>query len=189
MAPLTDGEFTELYREHYAAVLRFVRRRARPDAVDDVVAETFVAAWQRQDEFRRYPLPWLYRTARNMMLNAARSENRRTALAVRVRGEFDDADPTDVAGTVGFRRDLVSAWHRLTGSEQEVLALAIWEQLPGAEAAVVLGLTRAGYTMRLSRARRRLAAYLDVERADPRATDPPPTTIAAAAPLTSLDRK
>jgi RNA polymerase sigma-70 factor (ECF subfamily) len=187
MAPLTDGEFTELYREHYTAVLRFVRRRVAPDVVDDVVAETFVAAWRRQDEFRRFPLPWLYRTARNVMLNAARSENRRTALAVRVRGEFDEFDPSDVAETVAFRRDLAAAWGRLTEPEQEVLALAIWEQLPGTEAAVVLGLTRAGYAMRLSRARRRLAAHLDIERAAPVPPGSPPRT--APAPMTSLDRK
>ncbi len=42
-----DPSFTELYRSHYSAVLRFVRRRIREADVDDVVSETFLAAWRR----------------------------------------------------------------------------------------------------------------------------------------------
>jgi DNA-directed RNA polymerase specialized sigma24 family protein len=82
-----DPTYTELYRLHYPAVLRFVRRRAHPAAVDDVVSETFLAGWRRQEEMLVAPLPWLYRTARNVMLNAARSAGRQVGLAVRAGDE------------------------------------------------------------------------------------------------------
>ncbi|WP_238323982.1 sigma factor-like helix-turn-helix DNA-binding protein [Salinispora pacifica] len=42
-----------------------------------------------------------------------------------------------------------------------MLRLVAWERLTAAEAAVVLGCSRATFTMRLMRARRRLRAQLD----------------------------
>lgn len=154
-----DPTFTELYRLHYPAVLRFVRRRAHPAAVDDVVSETFVAAWRRQDEMAVAPLPWLYRTARNVMLNAARSAGRRTGLAVRVGVETaTDAPHDDPIAAVERRHDLALAWRALDELDQEALALQVWEGMTGAQAAAVLGISRAAYSMRASRARRRLAA-------------------------------
>ncbi|WP_219827782.1 RNA polymerase sigma factor [Rathayibacter sp. AY2B5] len=89
--------------------------------------------------------------------NAARGENRRQALAVRIGtlAPEEQADPS-----VGDRLDLESAWKRLPLAEQEALALHVWEDLPQAEAAQVLGCSRAAYAMRLTRAKRRLAALL-----------------------------
>jgi DNA-directed RNA polymerase specialized sigma24 family protein len=42
----TEAQFTDEYRAHYEDVLRFVRRRAHPMNVDDIVGETFLAAWR-----------------------------------------------------------------------------------------------------------------------------------------------
>lgn len=50
MAIDTEDEFTDVYRAHYDDVLRFVRRRAHPMNVDDIVGETFLAAWRRRSE-------------------------------------------------------------------------------------------------------------------------------------------
>ena len=45
-----DERFEALYREHYAAVLRFARRRTDPTTAEDVAAETFAIAWRRLDQ-------------------------------------------------------------------------------------------------------------------------------------------
>ena len=42
-----DERFDALYRAHYAAVLRFARRRTDPASAEDVAAETFAIAWRR----------------------------------------------------------------------------------------------------------------------------------------------
>lgn len=47
---MTTDTFTALYDAHYSDVLRFVRRRAHPLVVDDIVGETFLAAWRRRAE-------------------------------------------------------------------------------------------------------------------------------------------
>jgi RNA polymerase sigma factor (sigma-70 family) len=158
--PTVAPDFTSLYREHYPAVLRFVARRSSPADVDDIVAETFVTAWRKQDEMAVAPLPWLYRTARNTMLNAMRSEGRRVALHVRVAGDAATDVGRDPAAMISERGRLVDAWRQLDPLDREVLALQAWEGMSAAESAAVLGISRAACSMRSSRARRRLGSLL-----------------------------
>jgi RNA polymerase sigma factor (sigma-70 family) len=159
MAITTEAEFTELYRAQYPDLLRFVRRRAHPLNVDDIVGETFLAAWRRRGELPAEPRPWLFRTARNAMLNTSRGVNRQTALAVRI---GQSGDLPEAVGMHGLeqRIDLVAAWRTLPAADQEVLALHVWEDLSARDAAATLGCSRAAYAMRLTRAKRSLAALL-----------------------------
>ncbi|MEV6833179.1 sigma-70 family RNA polymerase sigma factor [Streptomyces sp. NPDC051133] len=156
MAIDSEDEFTDVYRAHYEDVLRFVRRRAHPMNVDDIVGETFLAAWRRRSELPEDPRPWLFGTARNAMLNAHRGQRRQTAVAVRVMEHGGD-DGYDGLARAEERMDLVAAWRQLSAADQEVLALHVWEGLADRDAATVLGCSRAAYTMRLSRSKRRLA--------------------------------
>lgn len=159
----SEAEFTDVYRAHYDDVVRFVRRRAHPMNVDDIVGETFLAAWRRRRELPDNPRPWLFRTARNAMLNDGRGMRRRSALVVHIQqttasGLREATD--DATARVDQRLELGAAWQALAPDDQEVLALHVWEQLTAREAAQVLGCTRAAYAMRLTRAKRRLAKHL-----------------------------
>jgi RNA polymerase sigma-70 factor, ECF subfamily len=159
MAISTQDEFRTLYEAHFDDVRRFVRRRADLPSVDDVVGETFLIAWRRRRELPADPRPWLFRTARNVLLNDSRRRRRSDALAVRIAeraGLSLAPPPADAEALI----DLAAAWRQLSPSDQEVLALHVWEGLPDRDAAAVLGCARATYSMRLSRARRRLAALL-----------------------------
>ena len=71
-----EARFTRLYDAHYSAVRAYAWRR-EPDAADDVVAETFMLAWQRLERVPAEPLPWLIGVARNVRLNRQRGERRR----------------------------------------------------------------------------------------------------------------
>lgn len=168
MSTEAEARYTEMYRAHYDDVLRFVRRRAHPMNVDDIVGETFLIAWRRRGEVPKHPRPWLFRTARNVMLNAGRGMHRQSALVVRIQqaGTFTTAD--DGTDRVDDRMALVDAWQALPQADQEVLSLFVWEEMPSAEAAKVLGCTRAAYSMRLTRAKRRLAKVLAEQRHDDR---------------------
>jgi DNA-directed RNA polymerase specialized sigma24 family protein len=55
MAISTQDEFGTLYEAHFDDVRRFVRRRADPPSVDDVVGETFLIAWRRRRELPADP--------------------------------------------------------------------------------------------------------------------------------------
>jgi len=163
-----EERFRALYSETYEPVLRFTRRRLGPDrqaGADDVVAEAFLIAWRRLEDAptrEGQGLPWMYAVARNCLLNAYRSGQRQDALAVRVMTLAPPPGSADFpAAEVNLRVDLAAAWQTLTPGDQEVLALALFEDLTSRHAARVLGTTAAGYRMRLSRARRALRLSLD----------------------------
>jgi len=159
--------FEVLYRTHYAAVVRFVRRRADPATAEDVVAETFATAWRRLDRVPDEPLPWLFVTARNVLRNAHRA-------AARQRGAGEAPglarDPADV---LGERDTVLRAFAALSPTDREALRLVAWDGLALADGARVAGTTRLAFAMRVSRARRRLASALDeLESGHPAPTRP-----------------
>ncbi|AEV85414.1 RNA polymerase sigma factor [Actinoplanes sp. SE50] len=181
MAMVSELDFTELYQAHYVDVLRFVRRRASPEDADDIVGETFLTAWRRRADLPPEPRPWLFRTARNIMLNTQRGSRRQQAISIRIAHE--PAEPVaDAMGPVETRVDLSAAWRELTPRDQETLALHIWEALSDRDAAAVLGCTRATYTMRLMRARRRLARLLGPGAVVSSAATPAPHPTSTLAP-------
>jgi DNA-directed RNA polymerase specialized sigma24 family protein len=56
-------QFSELFAANYGLVLAYARRRVGADLAQDVVADTFLAAWRNMDDLPPEPLPWLYRAA------------------------------------------------------------------------------------------------------------------------------
>ena len=52
-------QFTELFGTYYGPVLAYARRRVGADLAQDVVAETFLAAWSNLNDLPPQPLRWL----------------------------------------------------------------------------------------------------------------------------------
>jgi RNA polymerase sigma-70 factor, ECF subfamily len=156
MGALTGSERIEaLFREYYGAVLAYARRRAAASVADDVAAETFAVAWRKADAIPREPLPWLLGVARRVLADNRRSAARRLRLEHRLQtlGLPDDA-PT-VGGQIG------EALAALSEPDREAILLVAWEGLSAKEAAVVVGLSATGFSVRLHRARRRLRVELE----------------------------
>lgn len=158
-APGPEADFRERYAQTYGDVLRFVQRRCHPTHAEDVAAEVYLVAWRRYADLpadhgeRR---AWLFGVARKILANARRSEDRRTAVAVRLQDAHGGVDPGAHPDLVAARLDLARAWPRLSAEHQEALALAFWDELTSAQAGVVLGISATAYRIRLSRARRTL---------------------------------
>src|SRR5918997_40376 len=85
--------FAALFRSHYPAVWRFTARRASPHTVDDIVADTFLAAWRRFDELPADALPWLLNAAGKCLANDRRSAARAESLKQRLASEPASAQP------------------------------------------------------------------------------------------------
>src|ERR671935_449765 len=77
-----DSRFHEIYERHREEVTLYVRRRVAADAVEDLVAETFLVCWRKLDDVPREPLPWLYAVARKTLANHYRAAAPRTVPAV-----------------------------------------------------------------------------------------------------------
>ncbi|MGX2995919.1 RNA polymerase sigma factor [Streptomyces sp. JNUCC 64] len=156
----SEQRFTELYERHYTDVDAYVRRRIHSDQVRDVVSEVFLVVWRRLDDVPDGAvLPWLYGVARNTLGNTYRVDQRRLRL-VELMATQPPGDVDDHADSVVGLIDLASAFDRLGPSDQEVLRLTLWEELPAREAARVLGCGAAAFRVRLHRARKRLRRQL-----------------------------
>jgi RNA polymerase sigma-70 factor, ECF subfamily len=158
----------ELYRAHHDTVLRYLLRRTDPHTAQDLVAETFLVAWQRLDDIPTTAAGWLCGTARNLLANHDRAGRRRTALSARLASQPAVSVPGPEETVTGDLA-VVAALRHLSPADQEILILAAWDQLPAADAAQVLGCSRGAYDVRLHRARARLAKALDDAAPDPSA--------------------
>ncbi len=157
-----DDAFRRLYAAHFDAILGFALRRVdRPEDAADVVSETFLVAWRRLAHVPAEPetRPWLYGVARRVLANHRRGEGRRGVLGERLRRELATHVP-DTSDDVVQQADVTAAMRRLSGRDQEVLQLHLWEGLAPREIAEVLGLTTVVVRPRLSRARARLRELL-----------------------------
>jgi RNA polymerase sigma-70 factor (ECF subfamily) len=155
---IEEARLEALFCDHFSAVRSYARRRAPESMVDDVVAETFLVAWRRIDDLPDEVRPWLLGVARKTLSTQLRSARRRSSLveklsAAEAPGAFSQVDGPDTG--------LIGALQRLSATDQEVLALAAWEDLRPREAAVVLGVSPAWYRVRLHRAKRRLLRELE----------------------------
>lgn len=159
--------FQELYDAHYSAVAAYARRRTA-DVVDaqDVAADTFTIVWRRLAEVPdgEAALPWLYGVARRVLANQRRGNQRRAGLSTRLRSQPSagpDLESEVVAGEE--RRAVLAALGRLRPADQEILRLAVWEELPHRDIAGVVGCSESSVAVRLHRARTRLGREIGKE--------------------------
>lgn len=148
------ARFDELYRELAPRVVGYCRRRTDPEEAREVMAETFVIAWRKLESVPEdAALPWLLATARKVLANRRRAR-RADPVAIEPR-------VPDHAGDVAGLLDLHQAFRRLSDEDRDTIALLAWDGLSVADAAVVAGCTAGTFSVRLHRARRRLAALLE----------------------------
>lgn len=144
----------------YEPLQRYARRRADRDAAEDLVADTLLVVWRRLDDVPEGAvLPWCYRVAAGCLANQRRSARRQARLRWRVA----TVDPPAPGGAADPLPDpgLHAALATLSAADQEVLRLWAWESLAPGEVATALGITANAASIRLHRAKARLAAALE----------------------------
>jgi RNA polymerase sigma factor (sigma-70 family) len=160
-------QFAVLFDRHAPLIHRYVARRAGPAIAEDLVAETFLAAFRRR---RRYDLscqdarPWLYGIATNLIGQHRREEIRQLRIRQMIRPDPDlpghaDQVAADVTAS-STRAILARAVSELPAAERDVLLLIAWEQLSYDETAAALHIPVGTVRSRLSRARTRLREVL-----------------------------
>ncbi|MGH3407667.1 MAG: RNA polymerase sigma factor, partial [Streptosporangiaceae bacterium] len=128
--------FALLFDRHAARIHRYVARRVGREVADDLVAETFLAAFaKRRGYFTAYrdAGPWLYGIATNLVGQHRREEVRQFRIRQAARPELaepghDERVAADVtARSVGHQ--LAAALAELADGDRDVLVLIAWEQL------------------------------------------------------------
>ena len=156
--PSAEARFREVF-SHLGAVTAYARRRGSRDP-DGIAAEAMTIAWRRLDDVPADdPLPWLYGTARNLVLAEAR-RSAPTAPAA-LEAEHVDQPPVELDPT------LDRALRELSQLDREALLLVAWEDLTPGQAAKALGISPVAFRVRLLRARRRFRTSLEEAQASP----------------------
>ncbi|HWD94970.1 MAG TPA: sigma-70 family RNA polymerase sigma factor [Acidimicrobiales bacterium] len=161
MSSAEEDRFARLVHEHSAAVANYLRRRLyplTPSDLDDLVEETMVVVWRRLD---RVPvdaeLPWMLGVARNVLRNARRSKNRRSAFEATLHSPTSDSSAEEyVIGDVSVREALGS----LSEDDREILLLNAWDGLDTRALGVYLVISTNAAAVRLSRAQARFRELL-----------------------------
>lgn len=152
-----EQRFTALFDDHAVALRSYFRRRNAGHDTDDLTAEVYAIAWRKLDDIPGdAELPWLYRTAWNVLANHRRKAVDMPIDDVAVIGDFDVAsDPADL---IVERDDLRLALAALSPRDREILRLVAWEGLDTRGIAQALGVTEGSAGSAVSRARAALRA-------------------------------
>lgn len=153
--------FGELYDRHSGQLYGYAFRRVGPDVADDVVAETFLAAFRhrhRYDASRPDALPWLFGIVTREISRHHRKEKARLRALSRI-GPDPVVDgvaqrAADDVSARAARGQLASALARLSVRDRDVLLLIAWGGLSYDEVATALQIPVGTVRSRLNRARR-----------------------------------
>jgi RNA polymerase sigma-70 factor (ECF subfamily) len=157
--------FAALFDRHAPRLHRYVVRRLGPSEAEDVVADTFLAAFQRRgayDRGRPDARPWLYGIASNVI-----GKRRRTELGLYrayVRSGVHPAEGArveDGVNTLAVNRPLARALMKLERADRDVLLLVAWAELSYQEVADALAIPLGTVRSRLNRARSRIRQTLE----------------------------
>ncbi len=150
--------FALLYRRHYPAIQRYVRRRLGGSGmVDDVVAETFLTALEYLPRYQERGLPfrsWLYRLATSRISRWIRQARRRLE-------QLEHEPPARDIVAPDEREIVRLALLGLAERLQSVLGLHYLEGLSVDEVAAVLECSTGTVKSRLSRGRDALRRRLE----------------------------
>ncbi len=157
------GRLTNALEAASADLLAYLQRRVGLDDAPDLLGETMVAAWRRVGDLPADPeraRMWLFGIARTTVLNHARGERRRWALANRIRLErgMDAASPAADEGS-----EVRDAIARLDPDLAELVRLVHWDRFSINEAADVLGIPASTARGRYAKAKETLRAVLGAE--------------------------
>jgi RNA polymerase sigma-70 factor (ECF subfamily) len=148
---------------HFDPLVAYAARRGASDP-EGIAAETMAIAWRRLPSVPTAdPRPWLFVTARNLLM-ADRRRNRPHAQLDEATAVGADAPAIETTDPL-----VTSVLRRLSPGEREVLLLVAWDDLTPAQGAKALGISGVAFRVRLLRARRRFQQLMDARQA---ASDP-----------------
>jgi RNA polymerase sigma-70 factor (ECF subfamily) len=156
MADRDEGALRELYDRNAPWIsARLSRRCADPDAVSDVIQDTFVAAWDGASRFRGDGVvpAWLWGIAIKRLISRLRKRADFRLGPALVEGDTADISAEERVLLRLEHVDVGGALERISPELRVVLQLTVLDGLTTREAAILLGIPRGTVKSRLQRAR------------------------------------
>lgn len=155
--------FGVLFDRHAASIHRYVARRTNTSVADDVMAETFLIAFERRASFNTEYTnagPWLFGIATNLLRHHHRQEVRTLRALSRV-AQQDPEPPARADDSADTRLDAVTALRevrealrRMPRTQRDTVLLHAWAELSYDEIASAMDVPIGTVRSRLNRARR-----------------------------------
>jgi RNA polymerase sigma factor (sigma-70 family) len=159
--------FATLYDRYAAQLYRYAYQRIGVQSAEDVVADTFLAAFQQRewyDPSRADVRPWLFGILTRKLARHYRAEKARyRALARSIPETVQDGPDEQIAARVtagAVRGPLAAAIRRLSEGDRNVLLLVAWCDFSYDEVAAALDIPLGTVRSRLHRARRKVREAL-----------------------------
>ena len=139
-----SAAFGLLYDKHVDAIYRYVYYRVRDDAeAEDLTSDVFMRALRAMPRYepRQAFLAWLYRIARNAVIDRARRGNRQVSFEDALEHPMADKvlDPDEQILATSDNATLRGALAQLTPLQQEVIVLRFLEGYSTHEIARIVG--------------------------------------------------
>jgi len=159
--------FEAVVDRHEAAVLRYLRALADDaDRAEDVLQETFIAAWRGAGSFRggASARGWLLTIARHALhrqfrRQAGEPRHFETLESLAVEAGWGDSGER-LEQVLDARETVATGFAGLSAEDREILVLRDLEEFSGEEVGRMLGLSLAAVKSRLHRARLRFVGNL-----------------------------
>jgi RNA polymerase sigma-70 factor (ECF subfamily) len=135
--------FGSLFDAYYGPVYRFVASRVgRPSDAEDLAQLVFVKVLEALPRYEQRGVPfggWLFRLARNVVIDHVRTRREHVALEVIVEKSTDDDGPDELAVLRQEMDSVAHALRRLTPEQREAVELRFFAGLSAKEAAEAMG--------------------------------------------------
>ena len=162
--PELESRFLQIFHSNHDRVYAYCRRRCEAETAREATAEVFLTAWRRFDDIPDgdRALPWLFGVARRVLANEFRRQKRYRNLVARTRSiarpNCDDVE--SVVVRKAEYQTVLDALTKLRPADQELLRLAVWEELSHGQIGEILGCSAHAVGQRITRASKRLASEL-----------------------------
>ena len=141
-----DGDpeaFGALFDHFYAPVYRYVAARVgRPSDAEDLAQLVFVKALEALPRYELRGVPfggWLFRLARNVVIDHVRTRREHVTLDIIVQQSTEDDGPDELAALRQDMDSVACALRRLTPEQREAIQLRFFAGLSAREAALAMG--------------------------------------------------
>jgi RNA polymerase sigma-70 factor (ECF subfamily) len=176
------GAFGELYEQFAPEIFRYLLRHlnGRRESAEDLTEEVFVKVLERLGSYQFRGLPfsaWLYRIARNHMIDHLRSRPRQVISSLDQAPEIPEKKAEQTMDRSLDRHELTYALDRLTSDQRHVVTLRFLDGFTTAETAEIMGKTEDAVKKLQARGLVQLRRIIETAR---RAEDAPPVAAPAA---------
>src|ERR1700759_4465079 len=161
------ARFGAIYDRHAAEILRYAHARLGSSLAEEIMAETFLAAFRRRDTYdcsRSDARPWLYGIATHQISKHRRTEGRHQRALARLQAEVATEDfagrSDDRVTAQGLRPRIAAVLAGMSQRDRDLLLLIAWAGLSYEETARALGIPIGTVRSRLNHIRTRTQAAL-----------------------------